>query len=202
MDPDSNDPENEWDSYAAGWDDDEAARAYAGAAYGSLSEVAENAGILLRGARVIDFGCGTGLLTEHLVDAHISVVAVDTSPAMLGVLLAKIEERGWAEVDARTELPPQTRSYDVIVCSSVCGFLDDYPATVRDLVERLKPGGLFVQWDWERTEEDPHGLSRDEILETLASAELEEITVDTAFEIPIDGYTMSPLIGHGRAPVA
>jgi hypothetical protein len=82
--------------------------------------------------------------------------------AMLDVLRAKVEHHAWPDVRVHTELPDQGM-YDLIVCPSVCAFLDDYPATVEGLVARHRPGGMFVQWDRERNEsaDDSHELTRE-----------------------------------------
>ena len=192
--------DNEWDEYAQSWDRDPGPRAYADAAFGSLLEVVRTSGLSLGAAEVLDFGCGTGLLTEHLVTAGASVLAVDTSPGMLDALTVKIDRHGWTTVDTAAELPDHPARFDLIVCSSVCAFLDDYPATVAELVARLEPGGLFVQWDWERTGDDDHGLTRPEISDTLTAAGLAEVVVDTAFTIEVDGQAMAPLVGQGRRP--
>jgi RimJ/RimL family protein N-acetyltransferase/ubiquinone/menaquinone biosynthesis C-methylase UbiE len=192
--------DNEWDMYARNWDDDGAARAYAAAAFSSLQEVPAPGGIRLEGANVIDFGCGTGLLTERLVAAGARVEAVDTSTAMLGVLRTKVAERGWASVETGTGLPPDRVAFDLVVCSSVCLFLDDYPGTVAELVTRLRPGGFFVQWDWERTDEDPHGFTKDEIQSVLTRSGLIDVEVRAGFEVLADAQRMSPLMGYGRRP--
>ncbi len=189
--------ENVWDSHAKDWDQDEAPRAYAKAAFSSLLELMEEGGLTLVGAHVLDFGCGTGLLTEQLVATGATVHAVDTSPAMLDVLKSKVVERQWTGVITSAEPPVTAQEFDLIVCSSVCSFLDDYPGTVNDLVSLLRPGGLFVQWDWERSGEDSHGLSKDEITEALRQAGLIDVSVKTAFSILIDDKPMSPLLGHG-----
>jgi 2-polyprenyl-3-methyl-5-hydroxy-6-metoxy-1,4-benzoquinol methylase len=191
---------SDWDAHAAGWDDDPGARAYAAAAFVSLEAVLRDRGSTVSGARVMDFGCGTGLLTERLVPLGASVVAVDTSKAMLDVLDAKIAEHSWTEVKTSTELPIVPASFELIVCSSVCAFLDDYHATTRALFELLAPGGVFVQWDWERGDDEPHGLSRGEISDALHAAGLEQISVDIGFEITFEEQVMRPLIGHGRRP--
>lgn len=192
--------DDSWDDYAEGWDQDEAARTYAEAAFASLLAVLDGAGLTLAGARVIDFGCGTGLLTERLVERDASVDAIDTSLAMLAVLDAKVAEHDWSQVRTGVELPADQGSHDLIVCSSVCSFLDDYPGTVAQLVGLLRPGGVFVQWDWERTGDDEHGLTRPEIEDALGRAGLEPVVVDTAFSVPVGEETMEPLIGHGRRP--
>jgi 2-polyprenyl-3-methyl-5-hydroxy-6-metoxy-1,4-benzoquinol methylase len=193
---------NEWDAYAAGWDDDQAARAYAEAAHASLLSVLRGAGRTLDDARVLDFGCGTGLLTERLAPACRSIVAVDTSPAMLAVLRAKADRNAWQHVTTSLDLPVAPGSSEVVVCSSVCSFLDDYPGTLDELVGLLVPGGVFVQWDWERDDADvnSHGLSRADVLAALSAAGLESTVVETAFEVPVGEVTMRPLIGAGVKP--
>ena len=195
---------NEWDDAAVGWDDDEAVRSFTAAAHTSLLAVLARADKSLDGAKVHDFGCGTGLLTERLAAVCRSIDAVDTSQAMLAVLDAKVQSRGWTHVMTRNALPTEPESYDLVVCSSVCSFLDDYPATLADLAILLVPGGLFVQWDWERVDndDDPHGLSRDEISQALGAAGLTSTTVDTAFELAIGEMTMRPLVGTGVRPEA
>ncbi len=193
--------DDDWDAFADRWDDQAGTRAYASAAFDSLVSVLDEIGIELGGTTVVDFGCGTGLLTERLVDTGAEVVAVDTSAAMLAVLRAKIDRHGWTTVTTTSDLDEVPVGNDVIVCSSVCSFLDDYPATAARLVDLLRPGGLFIQWDWERDGDD-HGLSRGDIADALSSAGLEGVEVATAFEIDADGHTMRPLVGHGRRPAA
>jgi len=192
-----------WDEYAAAWDDDPDARAYAAAAFGSLVAVLDDCGATLAGANVCDFGCGTGLLTEQFAGTAAPVDAVDTSVVMRGVPEAKAERRGWRHVRLDRNIPSAHGSHDLVVCSSVCSFLDDYPGTVQRLADLLRPGGLFVQWDWERHGEDrdPHGLSRSEVHEAIEAAGLADVHVGTAFEIEIDGYLLRPLIGVGQKPM-
>lgn len=190
-----------WDEYAATWDDDPAARAYAREAFRSLEAALEERGRSLAAARVCDFGCGTGLLTDHLAPHCERIDAVDTSPAMLDVLRQKTDDRGWTNVQLSTRPEVDEASYDLIVCSSVCGFLDDYPGTVDQLVSLLKRGGLFVQWDWEASDDtDDHGLSRERIVEVLESAGLRSVGADQGFQVTIEGESMGPLMGVGEKP--
>jgi ubiquinone/menaquinone biosynthesis C-methylase UbiE len=191
-----------WADSASGWDDDPAARSYSAAAYRSLIEVLTERGRSVGGMTVCDFGCGTGLLTEQLVDEAESIDAVDASPAMLDVLTSKIADRGWTDVRTAIDRPSGHGTHDLVVCSSVCGFLDDYPATVQLLAELLRPGGLFVQWDWERESTDGDGLTRGEIDDALTAAGFDEIHVGTAFELPFGDEVMRPLFGVGRKPLS
>ena len=198
-----------WDDYADGWDEDEGARAYSRAAFECLARLTESRGASLGGARVLDFGCGTGLLTEKLAPVCEAIVAVDTSVRMIERLRHKIDRLGLANVQTTTaaveEIVRHTPmlvagGFDFVVCSSVCAFLDDYSGTVSNLVRLLKLRGIFVQWDWELDPQakDPHGLTRDQIAETLASSGLEVVQVETAFEIPMGDKMMRPLMGIGE----
>lgn len=199
-----------WDEHAVGWDQDEAVRAYARAAFGCLQRFDRNGRLHLDGARILDFGCGTGLLTEQLAPRAEWVVALDTSAAMIQVLAAKVEHHGWSNVDvvaasvdsAQHERPELfARPFDIVVASSVCAFLDDYAGTVVTLTSLLKPGGAFVQWDWElHREDDEHvGLTRAQVVDALTAAGLLDIRVDTAFAVDVDGERLSPLVGVGSA---
>jgi ubiquinone/menaquinone biosynthesis C-methylase UbiE len=128
------------------------------------------------------------------------VDAVDSSSAMLEVLDAKVDRKGLTTVRTMSDIPLLPATYDLVACSSVCGFLDDYPGTVAELVSLLRPGGLFVQWDWEAepTAVDPHGLTRAAITEALDAAGLTSVTVGVGFRVEVGGETMAPLMGAGR----
>ncbi len=191
-----------WDAYAAGWDDQPGVKEYARAAFGALVALAENDGFELSGSRACDFGCGTGLLTEQLVGLCDRIDAVDSSPAMREVLRGKIAHHGWDSVGVFDRLPQLHDGYDLVVCSSVCAFVDDYPGLVQQLVASMGPGGLFVQWDWEFDPDDdePFGLTRDAIRRALGAAGLVSVSVVTGFEVIAEGQTMRPLMGSGRRP--
>ena len=201
----------DWDDEADRWDEDEAVRAYARAAFESLSRVCGERGVQLGGARAFDFGCGTGLLVERLAPVCEAVVALDTSPRMIERLREKVERLKFGNVQTTTDSLERAASsgtallavpFDLVTCSSVCAFLDDYPRTAALLAGLLRPGGLFVQWDWELDPNDaePFGLSRQEVQEALFGAGLEAVQVETAFEVPLGDVTMRPLMGVGRAP--
>lgn len=199
----------EWDDHAATWDDDPAVRTYAEGAFGALTRILAERGLELDGKRVLDFGCGTGLLTEALAPRAGQVVGLDPAAKMVEVLQRKVEARGWSHVhtvantleDAVASTNPHVAGpFDLIVCSSVCAFLPDYPGTTAQLASLLAPGGLFVQFDWELdpTDEEPYGLTRAQIEETLGKAGLSKVHVGIGFEKPIGEMTMRPLVGVGQ----
>jgi 2-polyprenyl-3-methyl-5-hydroxy-6-metoxy-1,4-benzoquinol methylase len=192
-------PENPWDEHADSWDEDPGPVAYTAAAFQSLVDMLAKGDVSLDGAVICDFGCGTGLLSDRMSDQARRIDAVDTSEGMLAVLAGKIERSGVTNIHPSTTLPNSVGTHDLVVCSSVLGFVPDYPETVRQLAQLLRPGGLFVQWDWERDEtgSGPQGLSRAEISDALSRGGLANVEVEIAFEVTIDGTTMQPVMGVG-----
>ena len=98
-----------------------------------------------RGGLVLELGCGSGLLTRHLLEAGHHVVATDASPAMLE--LARETAPG-AEV-RRLVLPddPVPGCDAVVSVGHVLNYLPDEAAVDRALVaaaEALRPGGLLA----------------------------------------------------------
>lgn len=197
-----------WDDEAATWDDDPTVRAYSEAAHGSLRALLADRGASLSGARVFDFGCGTGLLTARIAAEAGHVVGLDISPKMVDVLRAKALSNGVALCGSLEDhiggehLP--VGEFDLVTCSSVCAFLDDYPATAQTLARLLAPGGLFVQWDWELMPDapEPMGLTRAGIEQALRGAGLGSVVVDVGFDLPYEGFVMAPLRGIGIKPRA
>ncbi len=199
-----------WDSYADDWDEDEGARAYSQAAFECLTRLCAERSVPFGRARTCDFGCGTWLLTEKLAPVCAVVIALDTSNRMIDRLRRKIDRLGLTNVHTTTEAIEYAARhntalfgspFDVVVCSSVCAFLDDYAGTVGTLVRLLRPGGLFVQWDWELDPhaQEPFGLTREQVKATLSGSGLEAIQVTTAFEVSMGDKTVRPLMGVGQA---
>jgi len=196
-------PGDAWASEAAGWDTDPAVVAYADAAFASLREAVA----LSPTTRVLDFGCGTGLLTERLAPHVAKVVAVDASPAMIAVLKAKGLPTVRAGVarwspDMLGSEPLVDDPFDLIVCSSVLAFVDDHPATVATLASLLAPGGHLVHWDWafDPQADEPFGLTPEAIDAALRGASLDVVSVGVGFDVPMGEQRMRPLMGVGRKP--
>ena len=95
---------------------------------------------------MLELGCGSGLLTRHLVDAGHRVVATDASPAMLE--LARETAPGAEEI-RQLVLPedPLPECDAVVSVGHVLSYLPDDAAIERALVaaaDALRPGGAFA----------------------------------------------------------
>jgi SAM-dependent methyltransferase len=99
-----------------------------------------------RDGLVLEIGCGSGLLTRHLLDAGHRVVATDASPAMLD--LARDVAPG-AEDVRRLVLPddPVPEADAVVGVGHALSYLPDETSIERALVaiaQALRPGGVLA----------------------------------------------------------
>ncbi|MBW8808152.1 MAG: bifunctional 2-polyprenyl-6-hydroxyphenol methylase/3-demethylubiquinol 3-O-methyltransferase UbiG [Lysobacter sp.] len=112
-----------------------------------LDYVAQRAA--LRGAQVLDVGCGGGLLSEALAGAGAQVSAIDLAPELIKVAKLHRLETGVA-VDYRLQsveslAQERPESFDAITCMEMLEHVPDPAAIVRACAKLLKPGGrLFV----------------------------------------------------------
>jgi ubiquinone/menaquinone biosynthesis C-methylase UbiE len=96
---------------------------------------------------VLDYGCGTGLVSLFLLPHVRSVTGADSSPGMLEVLNNKIREGGLqgmrvARLDLEHNAVPQDR-YRMVVSSMVMHHVADVDRVLRGFHELLLPGGML-----------------------------------------------------------
>lgn len=107
--------------------------------------------------RVLELGCGTGLLTRRLaaaLPAGSHLLATDLSPAMAAAAAKAVAGVSVAVMDA--EAPHVAGPFDLIVSSLAAQWFADLPATLARLSGLLTPGGrlllatlgagTFAQW--------------------------------------------------------
>lgn len=123
-------------------------------------------GVRERDGLVVELGCGTGLLTRHLVDAGHRVVATDASPAMIALARQHVPE---AEEFAEVVLPddPIPRADAIVSVGHVLNYLPDAEAVDRALAaaaEALAPGGVIALdlcgLEWAEARRDLPGHSK------------------------------------------
>jgi SAM-dependent methyltransferase len=104
------------------------------------------------GCRWLDVGCGTGALTEAILDATdpIAVVGIDPSPDFLGAAQRRIADprARFAVGDARS-LPVTSEGYDAVVAGLVLNFLPDPAPAVAEMVRTARPGGAVGAYVWD-----------------------------------------------------
>lgn len=92
------------------------------------------------GERILDLGCGDGVLTAELVSSGAEVVAVDASAQMVAAAVA----RGIAArvMDARALT--FTAEFDAVFSNAVLHWIPEADAVLAGVARALEPGGRFV----------------------------------------------------------
>lgn len=103
----------------------------------------------LAGKRVLDVGCGGGLLSEALAAAGAQVVAIDLAPELLkAARLHKLEsgvEVDYREIAVEALAEAEPKSFDAVTCMEMLEHVPDPGAIIEACAQLLKPGGqLFL----------------------------------------------------------
>jgi 2-polyprenyl-6-hydroxyphenyl methylase / 3-demethylubiquinone-9 3-methyltransferase len=103
----------------------------------------------LAGRRVLDVGCGGGLLAESLTRAGAQVTGIDLAPAMIEAARLHAAESGLAidyRVSAAEALAREApAAYDIVTCMEMLEHVPAPAATMVTLARLVRPGGaVFV----------------------------------------------------------
>ena len=106
------------------------------------------------GLRLLDIGCGGGLLSEPMSRLGFAVTGVDASERNIGTASAHAAEQG-LEIDYRAStaeaLLASGERFDVILNMEVIEHVADPGRFLRDCAAMLKPGGLMIVATLNRT---------------------------------------------------
>lgn len=102
------------------------------------------------GMRVVDIGCGTGVLLDRLLEREPTArcVGVDLTPEMLAVAARRLGARAALVQGTGTQLPLADESCDVALSTSAMHYLPDPARLIAEARRVLAPGGTLVISDW------------------------------------------------------
>ena len=104
-----------------------------------------NAKVPLAGKRVIDIGCGGGILAESMARKGANVTGIDLSEKALKVADLHSLESGvnvrYKLIAAETMADEEAGQYDVVTCMEMLEHVPDPSAIVKACATLVKPGG-------------------------------------------------------------
>jgi 2-polyprenyl-6-hydroxyphenyl methylase / 3-demethylubiquinone-9 3-methyltransferase len=107
------------------------------------------------GLRLLDIGCGGGLLCEPMTRLGFQVTGVDASERNIGTAGAHAAEQGltidYRATTAEALVDAGEPAFDIILNMEVIEHVADPGAFVRDCARLLKPGGLMIVATLNRT---------------------------------------------------
>jgi 2-polyprenyl-6-hydroxyphenyl methylase/3-demethylubiquinone-9 3-methyltransferase len=112
-----------------------------------FSEILEKGyGQDLSQVRLLDIGCGGGVLTEEFASMGCQVTGIDISPRSIEIARKHAARTGLPieyQVGSATQLPFKPGSFDAVSCCDVLEHIDGWKQAIAEAGRVLRPGGLF-----------------------------------------------------------
>jgi len=170
-----------------------------------IAQAIIDAGIINADMNVLDFGCGTGLLTLQIQPLVHSITGVDNSAGMLEVLQKKIESQNLNHVmiqNLNIEQGDEIKgSYDLIVSSMTLHHIREVKPLLDQFCKILVPQGYLCIADLDPDDGQFHadnngvfhrGFDRNMLRGDFAEAGFDVVEIKTAAEV------MKPAAGGTR----
>lgn len=171
----------DFDSRAAQWDNLPRRVALANAVVDTIIHEANPQ----PGMRMLDYGCGTGLVTLGLLPLVQDVVAVDSSQGMLEQLKAKASEAGisnlqtmFIDLDQEWHLP---EGIDLLVSSMTMHHVPEVAPLLKRFRTIMNPGGLLCIADLEQEDGSFHDAGMAISHKGFAAEEMEGFFLQAGF---------------------
>ncbi|GAB3304151.1 MULTISPECIES: class I SAM-dependent methyltransferase [Pseudoclavibacter] len=99
----------------------------------------------VRGAHVLDAGCGAGPLAAELAARGATVAGFDSSSEMIAIARRRLGDAVDLQVsDLGRPLPYPNERFDLVAASLVLHYLEDWGPALTELHRVLKPGGRLT----------------------------------------------------------
>lgn len=102
------------------------------------------------GDRVLDLGCGTGTLIQHLLALapEAKIFGLDPSEEMLNIAQQKLPASVQLNIGSAESLPFPNNYFDVLVSTSALHYFRNPDRAIQEMQRVLKSGGRLILTDW------------------------------------------------------
>lgn len=108
----------------------------------------------LSGIRILDVGCGGGLVSETLAKQGASVTGIDASAVSVEVAKRHAAQSG-VEVEyihaLSSDIAKQKQTFDVVINAEVVEHVPDQKQLIKECVDMVRPGGMLILATLNRT---------------------------------------------------
>ena len=100
--------------------------------------------VFKKNLKIIDVGCGTGLVGQALYEnGYKNIDGYDISPEMLKIAKQSKFYKELKQIDLNDKPTNLSRTYDVLICVGSFGYGALEPIAIRHLIGLVKSGGLL-----------------------------------------------------------
>jgi 2-polyprenyl-3-methyl-5-hydroxy-6-metoxy-1,4-benzoquinol methylase len=184
---------NHFDTVAADWD----SKPHRIEFVRQIGEVILKTGRLTPETRLLDYGCGTGLLGLYLLPHVKHITGIDTSAGMLEVVREKIARNSIPNMDVElldlqdpAARLSSTHAFEAVTMNMVMHHVEDTATLLKNLKQLLAPGGVLLATDLDSEPGTFHrgkdggafhnGFDRQELTDQLTAAGFHAIQFVTA----------------------
>jgi 2-polyprenyl-6-hydroxyphenyl methylase / 3-demethylubiquinone-9 3-methyltransferase len=100
-----------------------------------------------QGKKILDVGCGGGILAEEFARIGCQMIGIDPSVSSLATARAHAQQAG-LDIDYRVglgeDLPFADESFEVVYCSDVLEHVNDLEKVTSEIARVLKSNGVFL----------------------------------------------------------
>ena len=201
------DPVNKFDEKAATWDDDPAHVERAQV----VADAIRDAVPLDSSVRLLEYGAGTGLVSQALRDAVGPVTMADTSAGMRKVMEDKVaagviaDARVWELDLASAPLATTEERFDLIVTVLALHHLPQLEPVLSNFATLLAEGGHLAIVDLDEEDgtfhgdgfDGHHGFDHDALADDLRKAGFTDVSFQRCHHIVRDGRTYPLFLATG-----
>ena len=104
--------------------------------------------VILKGKKVLDLGCGGGVLSEAMTHAGATVTGIDANPSAITAAIEHSRKQGldinYHTRTAEAFVEGHRRFFDAITCMELLEHVPDIPSLIASCALMLRPGGHLV----------------------------------------------------------